>query len=181
MCESYSYGLSFPPNHTNCSNSHCGNSHSQLPRSTSAPNSIMAHGRPVEYTSEHVEKARKYLSECVDQIEEYHKTRGEKSDTYERLVRVKLPTIEGLAAYLKVARSTLYLWEETYPDFSDILEELRVNQADRLLNEGMSGTYNSTIAKVLLTKHGYREGIDQSTNGKDLPTPILGGTTKPAE
>jgi hypothetical protein len=45
---------------------------------------------------------------------------------------------------------------------------LRAKQADRLLNNGLAGTYNSTIAKVLLTKHGYREGIDATTNDKDI-------------
>ena len=48
-------------------------------------------------------------------------------------------------------------------------------QADRLLNNGLSGNYNPTIAKVMLTKHGYREGIDNTTNDKDLPAPIYGG------
>ncbi len=133
----------------------------------------MAGGRPPEYSEEIITKAQSYLDSCVDEIEEYHKTRGEKSDTFERLVRVKLPTIEGLAYYLKISRDTVYDWEKKYEEFSYILSQLRASQADRLLNEGMSGTYNSTIAKVLLTKHGYREGLDQTTNDKDLPTPLL--------
>ncbi len=33
------------------------------------------------------------------------------------------------------------------------------------MNNGLSGDYNPTIAKVLLTKHGYREGIEAT--GKD--------------
>jgi hypothetical protein len=130
-------------------------------------------GRPVEYTEEILTKANEYLSNCTDEVIEYHKTRGEKSDSYERLVNVKIPTIEGLAVHLHIARDTVYDWEKKYPKFSYILEDLRSEQANRLLNNGLSGTYNSTIAKVLLTKHGYREGIDQTTNDKDLPTPIV--------
>lgn len=121
--------------------------------------------RPIEYRPEIVDKVKQYLKECVDEIEEYHKTRGEKSDTYERIVKVKIPTIEGLAVYLGVNRSTLYEWKDTYKEFSDIIEELQAIQADRLLNNGLNGSYNSTIAKVLLTKHGYREGTDITTNG----------------
>ena len=135
----------------------------------------MAHagGRPTEYNEEILTKARQYLSECVDDEDEFHSTRGEKSDGYQRLVRVRIPTIEGLAVYLKINRCTVYDWKEKYQKFSDIFEELLAKQADRLLNNGLSGNYNSTIAKVMLTKHGYREGIDQSTNGKDLPIPLL--------
>lgn len=131
-------------------------------------------GRPLEYNVSIVKKAKEYLKSCVDEIEEYHKTRGQTSDGYERIVRVKIPTIEGLAVYLGITRPTVYDWKEKYEEFSYIIDELQAVQADRLLNNGLSGDYNPTIAKVLLTKHGYREGIDQTTNDKDLPTPILG-------
>jgi len=130
--------------------------------------------RPIEYNPEICVRAQEYIKECVDVITEYHQTRGVKSDGYTRLVQVKIPTIEGLAVYLKINRDTVYDWCKKYEDFSDIIEELKAIQADRLLNNGLSGDYNPTIAKVLLTKHGYREGIDQTTNDKDLPTPILG-------
>lgn len=129
--------------------------------------------RPTLYTEDILTKALAYLAECTDEVIEYHKTRGEKSDSYDRLVNVRIPTVEGLAVYLGVSRDTIYEWERVHPEFSDTLETLRSEQADRLLNGGLSGTYNSTIAKVLLTKHGYREGIDTTTNGKDLPTPLL--------
>jgi len=131
-------------------------------------------GRPSEYTDALAKKAQKYLDGCVDSIEEYHKTRGEKSDSYERIVRVKLPTIEGLAIAIGINKTTVYEWEKKYPAFSNVIEDLRNVQADRLLNNGMSGDYNPTIAKVLLTKHGYREGTDVTSAGKQLPTPILG-------
>jgi hypothetical protein len=32
-----------------------------------------------------------------------------------------------------------------------------------LINNGLSGDYNPTIAKVLLSKHGYREEVKQDT------------------
>lgn len=130
-------------------------------------------GRPTSYHEGVIPATKDYLKTCVDEIEEYHKTRGEKSDSYDRLVRVRIPTIEGLAVHLGISRSTLYLWKEEHEDFSDIIDELQAIQADRLLNNGLSGDYNPTIAKVLLTKHGYREGIDQTTNDKDIPTPLL--------
>lgn len=131
----------------------------------------MAHpgGRPIEYNDEVPKKAQEYLDKCVDEEDEYHKTRGEKSDSYDRIIRVRLPTIEGLAVYLGISRATVYDWKEKYPEFSDIIEKLQSVQADRLLLNGLSGDYNPVIAKVLLTKHGYREGIEQTgKDGKDL-------------
>lgn len=122
-------------------------------------------GRPTIFTNEYIEKAKKYLETCVDEIEEYHKTRGEKSDGYERLVRVRLPTIEGLAVFMGINKDTIYEWCKVNEEFSDVIEQLRATQADRLVNNGLSGDYNPNIAKVLLTKHGYREGIEQT--GKD--------------
>lgn len=131
----------------------------------------MAHpgGRPIEYNDEVPKKAQEYLDKCVDEEDEYHKTRGEKSDSYDRIIRVRLPTIEGLAVHLGISRATVYDWKEKYPEFSDIIEKLQSVQADRLLLNGLSGDYNPVIAKVLLTKHGYREGIEQTgKDGKDL-------------
>jgi hypothetical protein len=133
-------------------------------------------GRPVEYDEETViAKGRAYLDSCVDEIEEYHKTRGEKSDGYERLVRVKLPTIEGLALAIGIHKDTIYDWEKKYPTFSDLTNDLRAKQADALINNGLSGDYNPLLSKLLLSKHGYKEATetDVTSGGKALPTPIL--------
>ena len=114
-------------------------------------------GRPTDYNPEIITKSRTYIESCVDEVEEYHRGRGDKSNTYERLVRVRLPTVEGLAGYLSVARSTVYEWKDHHGEFSDIVEELLANQAEKLINNGLSGNYNPTITKLLLTKHGYKE------------------------
>jgi hypothetical protein len=125
--------------------------------------------RPIEYNPEIITRSEEYIASCEDQEDEYHATRGDKSDSYQRIIRVKVPTIEGLAVHLDVSRDTLYEWEKLYCEFSDIMEKLRAKQADRLINNGLSGDYNPTIAKVLLTKYGYREGIEQTgKDGKDL-------------
>lgn len=126
-------------------------------------------GRPTKYNEEIVRKTKKYLESCTDDEEEFHKTRGDKSDGYERILKVKLPSIEGLAVYLEVPRQRIYDWEKEYPVFHDIIDKLRSMQAERLINKGTSGEYNATITKVILTKHGYREGIENTgLDGKDL-------------
>lgn len=125
--------------------------------------------RPTILNNELKERARLYLEECKDIETEFHKTRGEKSDGFERLVKVKLPTIEGLALYLGTSRSILYEWRDSDKEFSDIIDTLQQKQADMLISNGLSGDYNPTIAKVLLTKHGYREGTELTgEGGKDF-------------
>lgn len=125
--------------------------------------------RPTILTKELRERAKLYIEQCEDKEDEYHKTRGEKSDSYDRLVKVKIPTIEGLAYFLGTSRDILYDWEVKDVEFSYIMEDLRSKQADTLINKGLSGDYNPTIAKVLLTKHGYRDGTELTgKDGKDL-------------
>ena len=122
-------------------------------------------GRPTLYSEEMLDKAKEYIAECQDDEIE----RETKTGQMVYKLKPKLPTRGGLARYLGVARSTLYEWAEQHAPFSDIMEELGAEQEDRLINNGLSGDYNPTIAKVLLTKHGYREGIEQTgKDGKDL-------------
>lgn len=121
-------------------------------------------GRPTSYNEEILEQARQYVESCNDVQED--KENGIAK-------QVNLPSIEGLAYRIKIHKDTIYEWEKIHQNFSDVISDLRAKQAERLLNNGLAGTYNPTIAKVLLTKHGYREGIDQTTNDKDLPVPII--------
>lgn len=120
-------------------------------------------GRPTKYDGEKtIERVQAYLDACHDEETEFHATRGEKSDTYQRLVRVRIPTIEGLALALDLHKDTLYQWKSEYPDFSDVIDKAMKIQANRLMENGLNGTYNPTIAKVLLAKHGYRDGIEMT-------------------
>ena len=99
-------------------------------------------------------------------------------------VKVRLPSIEGLACYIDCARSSIYLWKEQKDDlgkeFSDILEQILEQQAARILSNGMGGQYNSTIAKLVLGKHGYvdEKHNDLTTGGKPIPPSILGDQIK---
>lgn len=122
-----------------------------------------AGGRPPIYGLEVIEKANEYLTICKDTEED--KENGVKK-------KVRLPSIGGMAVYIGVRRETLHAWDKEHEEFSNILEQLRSIQEDRLINNGLSGDYAPTITKVILTKHGYREGIDNTSNDKTL-TPEL--------
>lgn len=123
-------------------------------------------GRPTEYGQEILEKAQQYLDKCKD--EEVQQTIGlsaKGTELYKNKLKVQLPSIEGLARYLAVHRDTLYEWAKLHPEFSDILEAVRAEQAQRLINNGLSGDYNPTITKLMLTKHGYSDKSELT--GKD--------------
>jgi hypothetical protein len=114
--------------------------------------------RPTDYTPEIAAKVVEFIAACAETN--------------------RLLTIEGLSTYIGVARSTLYLWAQKDPEFSDILDGIMARQGDELIQKGLKGEYNPTITKLMLSKHGYRESSDITTDGKALPTPILGGATK---
>ena len=117
-------------------------------------------GRPTIYNQDIVNNAKAYLESCEDEVIQIVTGESEKGFTaYKEKVRVKLPSIEGLAYYLKIHKDTIYAWEREHEDFSDVINILRMKQAERLINNGLSGDYNAYIAKALLAKHGY---IDSS-------------------
>lgn len=112
----------------------------------------------------------KYLPEFVDALDDYLKTTGKE--------QMSLPTIQGFAIYLQVDSDTLNNWAKTHEEFFGTLKRLKELQAKQLIDDGIYGgkEVNATIVKLLLqNNHGMKERTDQTTNDKDLPTPIYGG------
>lgn len=130
-----------------------------------------AGGRPLEYNSKYIKKAYKYLS--LRQDEEIRVVRKENTGkgyvVYDRKLIVRLPTIEGFAEYIGFSKKTLYNWSKKYDDFAFALERIKTEQMTRLINEGLAGTYNPTIVKLMLSgNHGMREGIDATSGGETI-------------
>ena len=125
--------------------------------------------RPTTYDQKYIWLAREYLSKCIDELDivmeketivtktiewkEFSETKTSKV----WLPKVKLPSIEWLCRYIWVARSSVYDWRDKHKAFSDILEEILEEQAERLINMWVSWRYNWTITKLLLVKHWYIE------------------------
>jgi hypothetical protein len=127
-------------------------------------------GRPTDYKDEYNDMVDEYLSQCQEEWEEFHKTRGEKSDTYEKkLMKVNLPTVEGFAEYLNQSRRVLFKWAEEYPRFMHSLDRVKEAQYKRLIEGGVSGVYNQMITKLILSSnHGMRERNDVTSGDKPI-------------
>ena len=104
-------------------------------------------GRPIEFNNSVTERAKEYLTHCVDTVD---------SELIGKL-KVKLPSIEGLSNFLDIDYTTIYDWKKKYPEFSHIVDKVKHAQFEKLVDNGLAGSYNASIAKLMLTKHGYSE------------------------
>lgn len=69
---------------------------------------------------------------------------------------------------------------QLHAEFSDIVENILLKQSRTLISHGLDGAFNASITKLILSgKHGYveKQATDLTTNGKDLPMPILGAAS----
>ena len=110
----------------------------------------MSAGRPSIYKPDMVEKARRYIAN-----HEYYND--------------PVPTVAGLACVLGVVRDTCYAWakDENKPEFSDILGELAQKQERVLIARGLVGEFNAPITKMMLTKHGYSDKVENDYTSSD--------------
>lgn len=129
-------------------------------------------GRPTKYRPEFIDKVDDFLQECRDEHYDYVKSEGMKGGRVtEQKIIVRLPTIERFAKYLGVAVSSLNLWAIEYPLFSVALGKIIEEQRLRLLDKGLSGDYNPTIAKLILSSnHGMAERKDITSKDQELRT-----------
>lgn len=127
-------------------------------------------GRPTKYKPDMINKATEYIKECPDIV----------------------PSLVGLAMELEIGERTLMSWKaldaseldtEKYPKFAEfqqMLGRLHDFQKRTALNSGADGSWNSTIAKLVLGKHGYADKhetkIDATETLKSVLDVINGGT-----
>ena len=129
-------------------------------------------GRPTEYNEGILTRCEEYLAVSKDEygkLIEVKNTQGESREQFIPKLTVNLPSIAGLALFLGVSRTCLYEWKDKYPAFSYILGVVLLEQEKRLIENGLSGDYNSNIAKLALGKHGYSDKTELTgAEGKDL-------------
>jgi hypothetical protein len=100
-------------------------------------------GRPTKYIPELIyPKLEEYLAQCGKE-------------------QTELPSIEGLALYLDVNKTTIFEWDKKYPEFSNYIKKLADKQKSQLMNDGMYGgkEVNAGMAIFLLKAiHGLSDG-----------------------
>ena len=92
-------------------------------------------GRPTKYTPELIIKAKQYVEDGYGIF----------------------PSIAGMCCELDISRECAYDLAKQHQEFSDILETISRKQERLLLEKGLNSEYNSTISKLVLTKHGYSD------------------------
>jgi len=109
---------------------------------------VMAGGRPTDYTPEIIKAAWDYA-------------KGGWIAAGDRV-----PSVAGLACEINVSRETCHAWaREEGNEFSDILKLISRKQERELLNNGLSGDFNYSITKMMLSKHGYSDATKQELSG----------------
>lgn len=78
-----------------------------------------------------------------------------------------IPSVVGLARVIGVAKSTVYLWAEKDPEFSDTLSAINSEQEFTALNRALTGDYVAPIAKLVLANHEYSDKVQQDNISSD--------------
>jgi hypothetical protein len=110
----------------------------------------MTRGRPSLYTPELIEKAWEYVNGGW------------------QVAGDKVPSVAGLACEIGIHRETCHAWaRDEEKDFSDILKALAQKQERELVNNGLDGTFTPAITKMMMTKHGYSDRVEQHVTSPD--------------
>lgn len=137
-------------------------------------------GRPTKLTPDLIKKASGYLKWCENHPVEAAKAAFQGAYSDSDMVP-RLPSVTGLCAYIGISRETAKVWrkENLSADFSGICEAIEAAQEEMLLTLGVSGRFSPAVVnRILANRHGYIEKTDITSDGKALPTPILGGITQ---
>ena len=101
---------------------------------------VKKNGRPTKYTDQVLRKTEEYLTN--------YKETGD-----------LIPSIAGLSQEIDITRETIHVWsnDKNKKKFSDMIQRLKAIQERSLLTGGLSSEFNTRIAQLCLSKHGYHD------------------------
>lgn len=88
------------------------------------------------------------------------------------------------AAYAEISERVLYDYFTEYPEFLQKTEEWKLNpllKAKKTIVDNLTDTKNAQWYLERRAKKDYGANVDITSDGKVLPTPILGGLSKEAD
>ena len=111
----------------------------------------MPGGRPTSYSTEIQDKAWEYVN-------------GGWQDQGDAV-----PMVVGLCQYIERSRAVIYDWaKDETKQFSDIFAEIKQKQELVVFSRSLKGEYNSTMAKLMLTKHGYSDKQETTNTNVEI-------------
>jgi hypothetical protein len=79
-----------------------------------------------------------------------------------------VPTVAALACEIGISRDTCYEWaKHEDKEFSDILSKIAQEQERNLVKGGLGGDFNAAITKMMMTKHGYSDRVENDHTSSD--------------
>lgn len=69
----------------------------------------------------------------------------------------EVPSLAGLACWFGVGRHTIRAWCDEDEDFAEVVEGIHAMQEVRLIDGGLNKSYDGSVTKLLLTRHGYSD------------------------
>ena len=118
-------------------------------------------GRPTKYTPELIRKTEEYLENWKDYGH-------------------KIPTMSGLSQVIDVTRERIAIWrqDKNKQEFSRMISRLMSMQETQLLDNGLDGTFNPSITKLVLSKHGYHDNPQANQAATGIQVTVNRGIVK---
>jgi len=81
-----------------------------------------------------------------------------------------VPMVVGLCLYIDRSQTVIYEWaKHEDKQFQDIVKAIGESQQVELFNKSLKGEYNASMAKLMLTKHGYSDKVDSDVTSGGKP------------
>ena len=109
----------------------------------------------------------KYKESMLAEVENYIENYG--TEEFDDII----PMESSVCVMLKIAKPTLLDWvtDGKHLELSALIQQIKVLQESALINGGLSSRYNPMFSKMILSKHGYSDKVEQTidqTNSGDI-------------
>jgi len=106
-------------------------------------------GRPTKYTEDIPEKMINFFNRPLMKAQQVEVPGRNGVQMVTEMVANELPTIEGFCCELVISKDTLHQWIKKYPLLSDAYKFAKQAQKNHLIQNGLSGNYNSAFCKFI--------------------------------